>query len=256
MANNCYTKYRFEGPEAEIRYMGNRLLETFARHPFEEADAETRYYSSKEYYEQNFSHIVDALYPGTEGGRGAVRGKITEESYRSLGDGTLVLAFETKSAYVPENIIWDEVLRQWAPNSRYYYYAEELALEGAWTNDVYRKYFPWDYVVYARVEQPMPDVIFDFLTKNAVFREDQYAMHATYWRKDELRKALLKLLPHPEWSTDNLIYVARKELERFAEAQNMWIQFFTISHHLEDEPELYSEEDYERASSGRKPDWE
>lgn len=35
--------------------------------------------------------------------------------------------------------LWDLMLGRWAPNSRYYYYAEELALEVTWTHNVYRK---------------------------------------------------------------------------------------------------------------------
>ncbi|MCQ5314896.1 hypothetical protein, partial [Megasphaera massiliensis] len=88
----------------------------------------------------------------------AIRGKITEESYRSLGDGQLVLSFEAESSYVPIHALWDAVLAEWAPNSRYYYYAEVMRLEGLWTNDVYRKYFPWDYVIFASIKKKYPRI--------------------------------------------------------------------------------------------------
>ena len=120
------------------------LPEGFSLHSYDEADEDTKRFVDREFYEQHLNNIIELLYPGCEyGWRGAIRGKITEESYQSLGDGQLVLSFEAESSYMPVNSLWNDALSQWAPNSRYYYYAEEMRLEGIWTNDVFRKYFPW-----------------------------------------------------------------------------------------------------------------
>ena len=194
MANICYTQYRFEGPEGEIRNIGKHFLQAFSRHSYDEADEETKRFVDREFYEQHLNNIIEVLYPDCDCGcRGAIRGKITEESYRSLGDGQLVLSFEAESSYVPIHALWDAVLAEWAPNSRYYYYAEEMRLEGLWTNDVYRKYFPWDYVIFASIKKNIPESIYDFLTKTAVYREreDQYGYHVSYWTREEMREALL-----------------------------------------------------------------
>ena len=74
---------------------------------------------------------------------GEVMGKIRSDSYRRLGDGQLSLYFELASEWGPATENWDEITKEMAPHSRYYYYAEELATEGAVTNDIGRKYFPW-----------------------------------------------------------------------------------------------------------------
>ena len=153
---------------------------------------------------------------------------------------------------MPIHALWDAVLAEWAPNSRYYYYAEEMRLEGLWTNDVYRKYFPWDYVIFASIKKNIPESIYDFLTKTAVYREreDQYGYHVSYWTREEMREALLKLLPYPEWSTEDLIYVARDELERFAEGdKDLWIFILPIRHCAEDAPGFFSQEESECTSS-------
>lgn len=158
----------------------------------------------------------------------------------------MVLSFEAESSYVPINQLWDQVLYQWAPNSRYYYYAEEMRLEGIWTNDVFRKYFPWDYVIFAKIKKNIPQGIFDFLTKTADYREreDQYGYHISYWTREAMREALLKLLPHPEWSTEDLIYVAKDELERFAEGdEDLWIFMIPVRHRAEDAPGFFSREE-------------
>lgn len=253
MANICYTQYRFEGPEGEIRNIGKHFLQAFSRHSYDEADEETKRFVDREFYEQHLNNIIEVLYPDCDCGcRGAIRGKITEESYRSLGDGQLVLSFEAESSYVPIHALWDAVLAEWAPNSRYYYYAEEMRLEGLWTNDVYRKYFPWDYVIFTSIKKNIPESIYDFLTKTAVYREreDQYGYHVSYWTREEMREALLKLLPYPEWSTEDLIYVARDELERFAEGdKDLWIFILPIRHCAEDAPGFFSQEESECTSS-------
>lgn len=154
MANICYTQYRFEGPEEEIRNIGNHFQKAFSLRSFDEADEDTKRFVDREFYEQHLNNIIELLYPGCEyGWRGAIRGKITEESYQSLGDGQMVLSFEAESSYMPVNSLWNDTLSQWAPNSRYYYYAEEMRLEGIWTNDVFRKYFPWDYVIFAKIKK-------------------------------------------------------------------------------------------------------
>ena len=101
MANICYTQYRFEGPEGEIRNIGKHFLQAFSRHSYDEADEETKRFVDREFYEQHLNNIIEVLYPDCDCGcRGAIRGKITEESYRSLGDGQLVLSFEAESSYV------------------------------------------------------------------------------------------------------------------------------------------------------------
>ena len=251
MANICYTQYRFEGPEEEIRNIGNHFQKAFSLHSYDEASERTKRFVDREFYEQHLDNLLEVLYPGWEGGcRGAIRGKITEESYKSLGDGRMVLSFEAESSYVPINQLWDQVLYQWAPNSRYYYYAEEMRLEGIWTNDVFRKYFPWDYVIFAKIKKNIPQGIFDFLTKTADYREreDQYGYHISYWTREAMREALLKLLPHPEWSTEDLIYVAKDELERFAEGdENLWIFMIPVRHRAEDAPGFFSREEEEQS---------
>ena len=107
MANICYTQYRFEGPEGEIRNIGKHFLQAFSRHSYDEADEETKRFVDREFYEQHLNNIIEVLYPDCDCGcRGAIRGKITEESYRSLGDGQLVLSFEAESSYVPIHALW------------------------------------------------------------------------------------------------------------------------------------------------------
>jgi len=65
-----------------------------------------------------------------------------------------------------------------------------------------------------------------------------------------MREALLKLLPYPEWSTEDLIYVARDELERFAEGdKDLWIFILPIRHCAEDAPGFFSQEESECTSS-------
>ena len=258
MANICYTQYRFEGPEEEIRNIGNHFQKAFSLHSYDEADEETQRFVDREFYEQHLNNIIELLYPDCEyGWRGAIRGKITEESYKSLGDGQMVLSFEAESSYVPVNSLWNDALSQWAPNSRYYYYAEEMRLEGIWTNDVFRKYFPWDYAIFASIKKNIPQAIFDFLTKKAEYRkrEDQYGYHISYWTREAMREALLKLLPHPEWSTEDLIYVAKDELERFAEGdENLWIFMIPVRHRAEDAPGFFSREEEEPALSEEETD--
>ena len=247
MANTCYTKYCFEGPEIEIRNIGNHLLQTFAQHPFEEADEETKQFSTPEYYQQHFEHIVTALEMRIVFDcRGAVKGEIADDTYCDLGDGNMGLAVQTESAWSPANDIWDAVIAKWAPHSRYYYYAEEIAVEGAWSNDLDRKYFPWDFITAANFKGPVPEAIHDFLTKKSVPQDREYYAYTTYWTKAELREAILKFLPHPEWDTDKLIYIARNELQRFADEGRMWLYFLPVRHCLDEGPKLYSEEDIEK----------
>lgn len=216
MANIYYIQYYFEGPEKEIRHLG-RELPRVATNP---------------------------LY-----GCGEVMGKIRDDSYRRLGDGQLSLYFELASEWGPATESWDEITKELAPHSRYYYYAEELATEGAITNDIGRKYFPWDFVTLANFKGPVPEGIRDFLTRPEKFwKVCPYCDDLAYtrWTRAELRQALLKLLPHPEWDTDQLVYIVRDELQRFEKEGNMWLYFRSVKRCPDGAPELYDQEDVKK----------
>lgn len=70
-----------------------------------------------------------------------------------------------------------------------------------------------------------------------------------------MREALLNFLPHPEWSTEDLIYVAKDELERFAKGdENLWIFMIPVRHRAEDAPGFFSREEEEPALSEEETD--
>lgn len=103
---------------------------------------------------------------------------------------------------------------------------------GVWTNDRKGKYFSWDYVICAALSEKMPAIIHEALSKNFIApeRKDCYHEHCTYWKEAALRKALLTFLPYPEWSTEDLAYVADKDLNRCMQKLDSYLRFYRVQY--------------------------
>lgn len=214
MSNPCYSTYIFEGPSKEIRSLGKRLCRVFAKQA-KEVDEKEAY--DLEFERQHFIGIIEALdMPSVIDYRGAVRGRITPKSYRSLGDGRETLTFNTESAYVPANDIWDYAIRRWAPHCRYYFYGEELWIEGAMTNDWDRKYFPWDYVIEVDISDKTQEPFKSLFLDGAAYCKKRTAHHGymAYWSQKALRKVLLRLIPQPNWKTADLLHMTEEDINR------------------------------------------
>lgn len=179
MANRCYTKYCFEGPALEIRNMGFQVGKMLHR--------------GKHDWAPFFSPFT----------------------YHGAGKGKLVLSFESNTSYAPLPHFGQNILETWGPHSRYAYYAEEILLEGAWTNDLEGRYFPWDYVVMAwKPERLMPALKKLFVNKAEYrMREDQYFTYFSYWKKEKLANALRFLVATSELPDDVLLDSILPKLE-------------------------------------------
>lgn len=51
-----------------------------------------------------------------------------------------------------------------------------------------------------------------------------------YWKEAALRKALMTFLSYPEWSTEDLIYVADKDLNRCMQKLDSYLRFYRVQY--------------------------
>ncbi len=167
MANICYTQYRVEGPTEQIRKLAGKINED----------------NQRDFYEGSCRYM---LY-------GHKLKEILPADIRPMNDGWSVLSFEAPSKWVPCWESWQHYARKTVPKAELYYYGEECGCGVFETNDVWHKYFWFDYVTVLRIsESTRKDIIKEF-AEGAEYREreDQYKEYYKYWDKRELRGALL-----------------------------------------------------------------
>ena len=193
MGNCCYTKYRFEGPTREIQHMGQCLYQ----------------------YLQDECDFLE----------------VSPFTYQQTGSGRLTLCLEMNTEYAPWSEFGPEVLKTWGPHSKYYYYAEEFGLEGAWTNDIKGRYFPWNYAILVWKPEALTPGVKKLFVDNAEYRlrEDQYKIYFSYWTKKELAQALRPLISRSDLADDVLLDSVLPELKNIHIYNIRRIRDYTLS---------------------------
>lgn len=170
MGNICYTQYRVEGPTNEIELLGRKINE----------DLHSGYYDGSCRWFL-YGHNMKDIEPS---------------DIQPMNDGWSVLSFEAPSKWDPSYLEWKAYIHKVVSEAVVYYYGEEFACNVCMTNDVFYKYFRFDYVTVLRKSEQTPEKILDFFTEMAEYREreDQYKEYITYWNEVPLRRALLQFV--------------------------------------------------------------
>ena len=181
MANICYTQYRVEGPTENIKRLANRINED----------------NNKSFYRGSCREF---LY-------GTKMKEITSLDIQPMTGGMSVLSFEAASKWSPAIHQWREYIRKIVKGSEIYYYGEELWCGVCETNDVWKKYFDFDYVTMIAVSDLAGKKYCKTFIEYGEYREreDQYKKYYKYWTARELRGALLQFVPYRRRSNLELI---------------------------------------------------
>ena len=171
MANICYTQYRVEGPTEGIKQLAKKI----------NGDLHGGYHNGSCRW---------FLY-------GHQMNDIEVSDIQPMNNGWSVLSFEAPSKWSPCDHEWKAYIHKVVSDAVIYYYGEEFACNVCMTNDVFYKYFKFDFVTVLRKSEQTPEKILDYFTEMAEYREreDQYKEYITYWREVSLRRALLKFVP-------------------------------------------------------------
>lgn len=199
MGNICYTKYRIEGPTDQIRRLAtiiNEDVKTGGVHGF--------------MHGMLYGHSMQQILP---------------EDIHPMNDGWAVLFFEAPSKWTPYWECWQEYARETVPQAVLYYYGEELGCNVCLTNDVWHKYFHFDYVTVLRAGHLTRKDILKAFAKGGEFRlrEDQWQEHFKYWNKHFLKSALLHFIPFPRRYTSELI----EAMDKLMINENWWDEMGT-----------------------------
>ena len=181
MSNICYTQYRVEGLTAEIRRLAAKInedLETGGAHGF----------------------MQGLLY-------GRTMQRIMPEDIHPMNGDWSVLYFEAPSKWVPYWESWQDYIREIVPRAVLYYYGEELWCNVCVTNDVWRKYFRFDYVTVLRPSnKTRKDILKEFAEEGEFRRrEDQWQQYFKFWDTRFLKGALLHFVPYRRRYVSELI---------------------------------------------------
>lgn len=190
MGNICYTKYRVEGPSAEIHRLAARINE-----------------------EVKNGVLRGLLY-------GHIMQQILPEDIHLMNSGWSVLYFEAPSKWVPYWESWQEYVRETVPQAMLYYYGEEFGCNVCVTNDVWRKYFRFDYVTVLRSgRKTHKDILKEFADEGEFrMREDQWRQYFKYWNTSFLKGTLLRFVPYPRRYVSELI----EAMDRLMDRENWW----------------------------------
>lgn len=181
MGNICYTKYRVEGPGDEICKLATKINE----------DVEKR---------GAYSFMQGLLY-------GHSMQQILPEDIHPMNGGWSVLCFEAPSKWTPFWESWQDYVHEIVPQAVIYYYGEEFGCNVCVTNDVWKKYFWFDYVtVLHSGHKTHKDILKAFADEGEFrLREDQWRQHFKYWDTCFLRGTLLRFVPYSRRYTSELI---------------------------------------------------
>lgn len=184
MANICYTKFKVEGQAQEIERVRRTL-------------------NLRE--SKRLAHYLAycAVPP------------LTEAAVQKLTDTASVLSFETATKWGPETGSWTDILRPLAPHAQIIYYAEEFWCGVHETNDIWGKYFPAPYAVYARISEKTPENVREAFTKDAAYRdrEDQWGWFS-YLYPRELGHRIHDILPKARGCTRDLYAAFEEQKQR------------------------------------------
>ena len=171
MGNICYTQYRVEGPTNEIEQLGRKINKDLHGGSH---DGSCRWF----------------LY-------GREMKDIEPSDIQPMNDGWSVLSFEAPGKWSPTYQEWKEYIRKVVRKAIVYYYAEELWCGVCETNDLWHKYFNFDYVTMLRTSAlTRRDVVNQFVDgAECRHREEQYNRYFKYWDHREFRGALLEFVP-------------------------------------------------------------
>ena len=171
MANDCITKYYFEGPKQDIRTFAQKLIEwtsTLNQDLQEIMNENALYYAKKmgttpdfitpeekPYFMKTFRNIMYNAYPPKiysfmMDTRGEIIQSNAESLLKDTNNSNPVLYLETNTAWGAFNDIWYSILDSYFPKIKFYYYELEPGCAIFNTNDLERKYFQIDYCVYDR----------------------------------------------------------------------------------------------------------
>ena len=190
MSNICYTKYIIEGPEAE-----RKTLADF----FEEAWLRAEHAGSR-LPQIPLRNLLLAV--GIKETAIALHGNLIGNIV-SRDDA---IFFETETEWGACNDVWDAILRRIAPNCRYYYCEERFYSSVFTTNDVWKKYFPGDFAVTARIARGKRSCWQDaFGKKEYLRRYDECDLYFSVWEAPVLCKLLRQWLHLERAHVDELI---------------------------------------------------
>lgn len=194
MGNICYTQYRVEGPTSEIRKLAVKINEDVAT-------------GGANGYMQGllYGHEMERIMP---------------ENIHTMNDGWSVLYFEAPSKWSPCWESWQDYVRETVPQAVLYYYGEELGCSVCMTNDVWRKYFRFDYVTVLKSgHKTRKDILKTFATNGEFrLREDQWQQYFKYWDKQLLKNALLRFVPYRRRYVSELI----EAMDRLMDREDWW----------------------------------
>ena len=170
MANDCITKYYFEGPKQDIRTFAQKLLEwtsTYNEELIEEINSERIHRARIEgktpelfdlekgtYLKKRFINLMynadpSKIYPEID-----IYGEIIYSNIESLlsdnNNPNPILYLETNTEWTASNSVWYSILDSYFPKIKFYYYEQEPGFFIFNTNDLERKYFQIDYCIYDR----------------------------------------------------------------------------------------------------------
>lgn len=170
MANDCITKYYFEGPKQDIRTFAQKLIEwtsTYNKDLIEKInderihsarikgktpelfDLEKGAYLKKRFVNLMYNADPSKIYPNID-----VYGEIIYSNIESLlndnNNPNPVLYLETNTEWIASNGVWYSIIDSYFPKIKFYYYELEPGCLIFNTNDLERKYFKIDYCVYDR----------------------------------------------------------------------------------------------------------
>ena len=194
MSNVCYTKYRVEGPHDEICRLAAKINE----------DNETG---------GKYGILRGMLY-------GHTMQKILPEDIHLMSGGWSVVYFEAPSKWVPYWESWQDYVHEVVPQALLYYYGEEFGCNVCVTNDVWRKYFQFDYVTVLRSgHNTRKDIMKAFADESEFrMREDQWKQHFKYWDTRFLKGTLLHFVPYPRRYASELI----EAMDTLMARENWW----------------------------------
>ena len=194
MGNVCYTHYRVEGPTDGIRALAAKINADIA------VGGENNLLSMMLYGQHMQSIVQGDIHP--------------------LNGEWSVLHFEAPSKWEPCWESWQNYAREIVPKAVLYYYGEEFGCNLCVTNDVWHKYFWFDYVTVLRSSHKTDKEILKTFADGGVFRqrEDQWRQHFKYWDKRLLKGALLKFVPYPRRYTSELI----EAMDRLMDREDWW----------------------------------
>ena len=182
MGNVCYTQYRIEGPTEEIKALALKINQDMFKSRKQDGCRQLLYgWNTMKWVEP--------------------------EDIRPMNDGWSVLSFEAPSKWSPSYLEWKAYIHKVVGEAVVYYYGEEFACNVCVTNDVFYKYFKFDYVTVLRKSEQTPEKILNYFTDMAEYREreDQYKVYITYWNEISLRRALLQFVPFQRMDIRELI---------------------------------------------------